>query len=425
MDRYLPIRDLFAREILDAGGRPAVEVELLADEDVVGAASVSLTDPERCAGRTESSREKSLSRKNAGDDSATCAVENINCCIAQELIGTNIFDQAEIDRILTRTGGTADGHGTGGPVTLAVSAAAARTAAGALNIPLYRYLGGTQAAGMPLPVVDMITGGPHVRNMPDFRGFMIVPPTGETFREQLRICIRVHHEVEDILRSRGMGNIQEERNDIQAGIRDAQEALCLIRSAAERAGRHVGGDLRIALDIGAPALYDIQEKAYLFSSEGRKRGGTVLRTTGEMTEYYRELVSQFPVSLIEDPFAPGDTKGWKNLSDSLPDRVRIISENLISADAGRPESGESRSGAVRIDVGRTGTLTDAFEQIKKVREMGAMVEIAHMGNRTADTLASDVAVASGAGYIRGGSLCGMEHVEIYNRLLKIEEQFPF
>ena len=186
MDRYVPIRDLFAREILDAGGRPAVEVEMLADKEVTGKASVSLTDPQRrrsrigdaAAGQSGANRESAV---------VSSVVENINSDIAQELIGTNIFDQAEIDRTLRRLDGVPDKHILNRAATLAVSAAAARTAAAALNVPLYRYLGGTQAIRMPVPVVDVINGGRNEEDMPDFRGFMIVPSIEGTFQEQLNI----------------------------------------------------------------------------------------------------------------------------------------------------------------------------------------------------------------------------------------------
>lgn len=424
MDRYLPIRDLFAREIIDAVGSPAVEVEMLTDENIVGTASISLTEHVRGADRMESSQE-SLHSKGTGAVSAAYAVENINCFIAQKLIGINVVDQAEIDRALFQMNETTDGNLSSGSVTMAVSAAAARTAASALDIPLYRYLGGTQAVKMPTPIVDVITGGPYVRNMPDFRGFMVIPLAEGAFHEKLRTCIQVYHELERILRSKGAEHMQECKNDMQPVIRDAQEALALIRSAVEHAAYPADRGVGIVLDIDASAMYDMRSKTYTFPSEGRKRGCMLQRTTEEMMEYYRKIISEFPVFSIEDPFAPEDRNGWENLSPSLSDKVQIVSGNPSFVDFDRKGVPERKNAVVRIDVGKAETVTNIFDQIKKARETGALIEITHMGNWTADTLAADVAVAAGAGYIRAGLPRGIENAEKYNRLLKIEEQFPF
>lgn len=320
MERQLPIRDIYAREILDSRGCSAVEVEILAGEDIIGTAAVSLLS--------------SCGEERTGSEDAAHAIENINCHIAQILIGKNIFDQKEIDSETVRLDGTMDKHVLGGEIILGVSAAAARTAAGALGIPLYRYLGGAQANRMPVPVVEIMTSVPCAETVPDIQGAVIVPAAKSPFHDQLWACSRVYHEIGHILRSRGPAQMRDQESGPESGLRDEEEILRVIRDAAERAGYRLGEDMMAALD--------------------------------------------------------GEESGWYD--------------------------------AVRVDIGLSGTLTEIFAVVKKAREAGRLIEISHSGNRTADTLVSDIAVASCAAYIRAGSLCGMEHAERYNRLLRIEEQ---
>ena len=419
MDRQLPIRDIFAREILDSRGNPTLEAEVLAGEDIVGRAAV----PSGASTGRYEALELRDREKRYGGRGVERAVENVNSILAPVVIGRDVFDQEGLDRALIEADGTRDKSNLGANAILGVSMAAAHAAAEAMKVPLYRYLGGVRAKQMPVPMMNIINGGVHADNSLDIQEFMIVPAEKEGFREQLRVCAEVYHSLKSLLKERGLHTSVGDEGGFAPDFKDTREALRTLRDAVEKAGYRMGRDIRIALDVAASELYDPDRKVYCFPGEGREKGEEVIRTTGEMTDYYLDLISEFPICSIEDPLDEEDWDGWSVLTGKIGDRVQLVGDDLFTTNAERLEKGIrlGAANAVLIKVNQIGTLTEAFETMKLAQEAGYNTVISHRSGETEDTTIADIAVAFNAGQIKTGAPCRSERVAKYNRLLRIEE----
>ena len=419
MDRQLPIRDIFAREILDSRGNPTLEAEVLAGEDIVGRAAV----PSGASTGRYEALELRDREKRYGGRGVERAVENVNSILAPVVIGRDVFDQEGLDRALIEADGTTDKSNLGANAILGVSMAAAHAAAEAMKVPLYRYLGGVRAKQMPVPMMNIINGGVHADNSLDIQEFMIVPAEKEGFREQLRVCAEVYHSLKSLLKDRGLHTSVGDEGGFAPDFKDTREALRTLRDAVEKAGYRMGRDIRIALDVAASELYDPDRKVYCFPGEGREKGEEVIRTTGEMTDYYLDLISEFPICSIEDPLDEEDWDGWSALTGKIGDRVQLVGDDLFTTNAERLEKGIrlGAANAVLIKVNQIGTLTEAFETMKLAQEAGYNTVISHRSGETEDTTIADIAVAFNAGQIKTGAPCRSERVAKYNRLLRIEE----
>ena len=419
MDRQLPIRDIFAREILDSRGNPTLEAEVLAGEDIVGRAAV----PSGASTGRYEALELRDREKRYGGRGVERAVENVNSILAPVVIGRDVFDQEGLDRALIEADGTRDKSNLGANAILGVSMAAAHAAAEAMKVPLYRYLGGVRAKQMPVPMMNIINGGVHADNSLDIQEFMIVPAEKEGFREQLRVCAEVYHSLKSLLKDRGLHTSVGDEGGFAPDFKDTREALRTLRDAVEKAGYRMGRDIRIALDVAASELYDPDRKVYCFPGEGREKGEKVIRTTGEMTDYYLDLISEFPICSIEDPLDEEDWDGWSVLTGKIGDRVQLVGDDLFTTNAERLEKGIrlGAANAVLIKVNQIGTLTEAFETMKLAQEAGYNTVISHRSGETEDTTIADIAVAFNAGQIKTGAPCRSERVAKYNRLLRIEE----
>ena len=419
MDRQLPIRDIFAREILDSRGNPTLEAEVLAGEDIVGRAAV----PSGASTGRYEALELRDREKRYGGRGVERAVENVNSILAPVVIGRDVFDQEGLDRALIEADGTRDKSNLGANAILGVSMAAAHAAAEAMKVPLYRYLGGVRAKQMPVPMMNIINGGVHADNSLDIQEFMIVPAEKEGFREQLRVCAEVYHSLKSLLKDRGLHTSVGDEGGFAPDFKDTREALRTLRDAVEKAGYRMGRDIRIALDVAASELYDPDRKVYCFPGEGREKGEKVIRTTEEMTAYYLDLISEFPICSIEDPLDEEDWDGWSALTGKIGDRVQLVGDDLFTTNAERLEKGIrlGAANAVLIKVNQIGTLTEAFETVKLAQEAGYNTVISHRSGETEDTTIADIAVAFNAGQIKTGAPCRSERVAKYNRLLRIEE----
>ena len=419
MDRQLPIRDIFAREILDSRGNPTLEAEVLAGEDIVGRAAV----PSGASTGRYEALELRDREKRYGGRGVERAVENVNSILAPVVIGRDVFDQEGLDRSLIEADSTRDKSNLGANAILGVSMAAAHAAAEAMKVPLYRYLGGVRAKQMPVPMMNIINGGVHADNSLDIQEFMIVPAEKEGFREQLRVCAEVYHSLKSLLKDRGLHTSVGDEGGFAPDFKDTREALRTLRDAVEKAGYRMGRDIRIALDVAASELYDPDRKVYCFPGEGREKGEKVIRTTEEMTDYYLDLISEFPICSIEDPLDEEDWDGWSVLTGKIGDRVQLVGDDLFTTNAERLEKGIrlGAANAVLIKVNQIGTLTEAFETMKLAQEAGYNTVISHRSGETEDTTIADIAVAFNAGQIKTGAPCRSERVAKYNRLLRIEE----
>lgn len=419
MDRQLPIRDIFAREILDSRGNPTLEAEVLAGEDTVGRAAV----PSGASTGKYEALELRDQEKRYGGYGVERAVENVNSILAHTVIGRDVFDQEGLDRAMLEADGTKDKSNLGANAILGVSMAAAHAAAAALKQPLYRYLGGVRAKQMPVPMMNIINGGVHADNSLDIQEFMIVPSGTGGFREQLQICSEVYHSLKSLLKERGFHTSVGDEGGFAPDLADTKEALRFLRDAVEKAGYRMGRDIQIALDVAASELYDPAKRAYCFEGEGRRKGESVIRTVEEMIEYYADLLSEFPICSIEDPLDEEDWEGWSALTERIGGSVQLVGDDLFTTNPERLKKGieMGAANAILIKVNQIGTLTEAFEAVKLAQEAGYNTIISHRSGETEDTTIADIAVAFNAGQIKAGAPCRSERVAKYNRLLRIEE----
>ena len=419
LDAKLPVRDIYARKILDCRGNPTVEAEVLAGENIVGRASAP--SGLICGDDTGSDVGKYCPDKIS--EMADRMVENINTCIAQELIGKNVFDQEEIDRTMSRLDGTENMSVMGAGAVLCVSAAAANAAAAALGQPLYRYLGGVQAKRIPVPAVPVICGRTSGSGM-DFQELLIVPSSSDTLWRQIEICGEISLMLGKVTAVRDIPAVGTDGRGYVLAVPDIKENMRLLRAAAEQAGYRWAKDITVAVNAAAETLYDRQRKTYYFFSESEKKGREICRNTQEMIDYYEELISEFPVSSIEDPLDREDWDGWAKLTEQLGERIQIVGNRIFRGDIKNLERGirTGAANAVYIRAGQQGTLTGLSDLLKTAREAGYSVIAGHNCGETADTAAADLAVAFGAAQIRFGAPLCMENAEKYNRLFRIAER---
>ena len=420
MNIFLPITDVYAREILDSRGNPTIEVEVLAGEDCLGRASV----PSGASTGQYEALELRDGKSRYGGMGVELAVEHVNARIAPAVIGLNVFEQPALDRLLIQLDGTENKSGLGANAMLGVSMAAARAAAKALRIPLYSYLGGVNAKRLPVPMMNIMNGGRHADNTIDIQEFMIMPVGACCFREGLRMCSEVYHALKGLLKKHGHSTAVGDEGGFAPNLPDAREALRFIMDAVVKAGYKPGKDIVAALDVAATELYDKNFKNYMFEGESKMHGYKVVRSAEELIDYYEELADEFPIVSIEDPLDEEDWDGWELLTARLGIRMQLVGDDLFVTNKKRLKKGIARgaANAILIKVNQIGTLTEAFDAIETAKNAGYRTIVSHRSGETADPIIADIAVAFGSGQIKTGAPCRSERVEKYNRLLRIEER---
>ena len=420
MYQYLPITDVYAREIIDSRGNPTIEVEVLAADKYLGRASV----PSGASTGRYEAVELRDGEERYGGKGVQQAAENVNTKIASEIIGKNVLDQIALDELLIRMDGTPNKRKMGANATLGVSMAAARAAAAALRLPLYSYLGGVNAKTMPIPMMNIMNGGQHADNTIDIQEFMIMPSGACCFREGLRMCSEIYHHLKALLKKQGYSTGVGDEGGFAPNLKDAKEALAFIMEAVQAAGYEPGEDIRIALDVAASELYDSKLKKYVFAGESSMHGFKVARTAEELIDYYEELASEFPVVSIEDPLDEEDWEGWELLTARLERDIQLVGDDLFVTNVRRLRKGIERSvaNAILIKVNQIGTLTEAFDAIETAKKAGYQAIISHRSGETEDAVIADIAVAFNAGQIKTGAPCRAERTSKYNQLLRIEER---
>ncbi len=414
MYQYLPITDVYAREILDSRGNPTVEVEVLAGENIYGRASVpsgaSTGQFEAVELRDGESRYRGLG--------VTRAIDNVNTKIAPELVGVNVFKQTEIDHIMMKLDGTSNKSNLGANAMLGVSMAVAKAAANALQIPLYRYLGGVSAKTMPIPMMNILNGGKHADNTVDFQEFMIMPVGACCFKEGLRMCAEIYHTLKKILKEENLNTAVGDEGGFAPNLADAKETLQYIVKAIEKAGYKAGDEVAIALDVAASELYNKEFRKYVFEGED------VIRSSEELVDYYEMLVTEFPIISIEDPMDEEDWEGWGLMTKRLGNKIQLVGDDLFVTNTERLRKGIERkvANAILIKVNQIGTLTEAFEAIELAKKSGYRNIVSHRSGETEENIIADIAVAFNTGQIKTGAPCRSERVAKYNQLLRIEEE---
>ena len=413
MYQYVPIKDVYAREILDSRGNPTIEVDVLTSYDVCERASVPSG---ASTGKFEAHELRDGGERYRGLG-VRKAVDYVNTRIAPELVGMNVLDQAGIDRFIRKLDGTEDKSNLGANAILGISLAVAKTAAKTLKIPLFQYLGGVNAKRMPIPMMNILNGGRHANNSLDVQEFMIMPVGAENFQEALQMGTEIYHKLKNILNKEGKSTAVGDEGGFAPQLRDAREAIRYLLTAIQEAGYIAGEEVVIALDIAASELYDAETRKYVFEGE------QVERSTDEMVEYYQALVQEFPIVSIEDPFDEEDWEGFVKLTEKIGKEVQIVGDDLFVTNLKRLQQGikKAAANAILVKVNQIGTLTEAMEAMELAKSAGYRCVVSHRSGETEECLISDLAVAFQTGQIKTGAPCRGERIVKYNQLLRIEE----
>ena len=420
MDKYVPIRDVYAREILDSRGNPTIEVEILVGEKTVGCASVPSG---ASTGKYEAIELRDGEARYMGKG-VEHAADHVNAQIAPEIVGMNVLDQRGLDEVLKRLDGSRNKGKLGANAILGVSMAVARTAAKISERPLYTYLGGVQARTLPVPMMNIMNGGRHADNTIDIQEFMIMPVGAKNFKEGLRMCAEIYHSLKKLLKKEELSTAVGDEGGFAPNLPDAQAALAYIVRATEEAGYKAGEEVSLALDVAATELYDRSFKKYVFEGESKTKDYKVIRSSEELIDYYEGLIEQFPIVSIEDPLDEEDWDGWELLTTRLGLHTQLVGDDLFVTNTKRLKKGIEKevANAILIKVNQIGTLTEALDTVEMAQKAGYRTIVSHRSGETADTLIADLAVAVGAGQIKTGAPCRSERVEKYNQLLRIEER---
>ena len=420
MKDYIAIEGIAAREILDSRGNPTVEVEVFTEGDYVGRASVP-------SGASTGAFEACELRD--GDSSrymgrgVTKAVDNVNNEIADALLGCNVLDQCELDRLMIELDGTPNKSRLGANAILGVSLACAKAAAAALGLSLYSYIGGVNAKVLPVPMMNIINGGKHADNSISCQEFMIMPVGAKSFREALRWCAQVFHTLKSILKERGYSTAVGDEGGFAPNLKSDEEAVMIIVDAIEQAGFRPYDDFRIALD---PASTEMYEEAKKVGEVGKYRFWKTdkLFTAEEMVDFWADWVSKYPIISIEDGMAEEDWAGWDMLTKRLGGKIQLVGDDLFVTNTERLKKGIKLGAAnsILIKVNQIGTLTETLEAIECANRAGYTAVTSHRSGETEDTTIADIAVATNAGQIKTGAPSRTDRTAKYNRLLRIEEE---
>ncbi|MCI9569179.1 MAG: phosphopyruvate hydratase [Lachnospiraceae bacterium] len=420
MDMDYEIVRVHGREILDSRGNPTVEAEVELESGVIGTAAVpsgaSTGKYEACELRDGGGRYLGKGVKKA--------VEHINHELSEAIMFENVLNQKRIDTLLIEADGSENKERLGANAILAVSLAAARAAANAVGLPLYRYLGGVYGGSLPVPMMNILNGGKHADNTVDLQEFMIMPVGAECFSEGLRMCAEIYHTLKALLGKDGYSTGVGDEGGFAPNLKDSEEVLDYLMRAVRETGYEPGTDIKIAIDAASSELYNEQTGYYEFPGESAMSGKKVERSTQEMVDYFKRLAEEYPICSIEDALHEEDWEGWKLLTEALGDRVQLVGDDLFVTNTKRLKKGIRlhAGNAILIKVNQIGTLTESMEAIETARKAGYRTVISHRSGETEDALIADLSVAVNAGQIKTGAPCRSERVAKYNRLLKIEEE---
>ena len=418
---HTAITDIHGREILDSRGNPTVEVEVELENGAIGLAAVPSG---ASTGDNEALELRDGDKSRYRGKGVLKAVENVNDRIAPRLLEYDATDQVGIDRLMMELDGTENKAELGANAILGVSLAVARAAAESLGLPLYRYIGGSNANVLPVPMMNIINGGVHSDAPIDFQEFMVRPIGAPTFREGLRMGAEIFHALKDVLHDRGLSTAVGDEGGFAPALDGVEDAIEVILTAIRDAGykpglKAQGGDVSIALDVASSEFYENGE--YVFAKAAR--GGEPVRKSAEaMTDYLAELVNNYPIDSIEDGMDQGDWDGWRLLTEKIGDRCQLVGDDLFVTNVKYLRRGidEKCGNSILIKVNQIGTLTETLDAIEMAHKAGFTAVVSHRSGETEDTTIADIAVATNTGQIKTGSLSRSDRIAKYNRLLRIE-----
>ena len=413
---FSTIIDVTAREILDSRGNPTVEVDVLLDDGSFGRAAVPSG---ASTGAYEAIELRDTKAKRYLGKGVARAVKNVNEIIAPEVLGMDACCQEDIDGFMIELDGTANKSKLGANAILGVSLAAAKAAADSAALPLYRYLGGCNANILPVPMMNILNGGKHSDNNVDFQEFMIMPIGAKDFPNALRMGAEVFHTLKKVLAGKGYATSVGDEGGFAPMLKSNEEALKVIMDAIKKAGYKAGKDIAIALDPAATEMFDSKAKSYKFFKSAPKKK----ISSDAMVAHWAGWVDKYPIISIEDGLAEDDWAGWTKLNKKIGDKIQLVGDDLFVTNTRRLAKGIKLgcANSILIKLNQIGTLTETFEAINMARRAGWTAVISHRSGETEDSTIADLAVATGVGQIKTGSLCRTDRICKYNQLLRISE----
>lgn len=408
------IVDVFAREILDSRGNPTIEVDVELEGGALGRAAVpsgASTGEHEAVELRDGDKSRYLGK------GVTKAVENVNDVIAPEIVGEDATNQVLLDKIMIELDGTPNKSKLGANAILGVSLAAAKAAAETFGLPLYQYIGGTNAKVLPVPMMNILNGGSHADNNVDLQEFMVMPAGVDTFAESLRMGAEIFHNLKAVLKGKGYNTAVGDEGGFAPNLQSNEEALQVIMEAIEKAGYKAGEQVFIAMDPASSEFYDKKKAKYILASEGKEL------SAAEMVDYYANLVAKYPIVSIEDGMAEDDWEGWKLMTDKLGSKIQIVGDDLFVTNTKRLSRGikEGIANSILIKVNQIGSLTETLDAIEMAKTAAYTAVVSHRSGETEDSTIADIVVATNAGQIKTGSACRTDRIAKYNQLLRIEE----
>ncbi len=410
------IARVIARQILDSRGNPTIEAEVITNSGAVGRAAVPSG---ASTGIHEAVELRDGDKKVYMGKGVLKAIKHVNQEINDALQGMYIFDQNEIDRVMIALDGTENKGKLGANAILAVSLASARAAAEECGMPLYRYVGGVNANTLPIPLMNILNGGSHADNSIDFQEFMIVPAKADSFGQSLRMGVEVFHHLKNVLKKKGFSTNVGDEGGFAPNIKSNEEAIEIVLKAIESAGYKPGKDIWIAMDAATSEMYDAKTGLYKFhKSDGREL------SSSDMVTYWKDWTKKYPIVSIEDGLAEDDWKGWKELTETIGDKVQLVGDDLFVTNVKRLGRGikEGVANSILVKVNQIGSLTETIDAINLATQNSYTNIMSHRSGETEDTTIADLAVAMNSGQIKTGSASRTDRIAKYNQLLRIEEE---
>ncbi|OUP48079.1 phosphopyruvate hydratase [Pseudoflavonifractor sp. An184] len=416
MKQMIEIVDVVGREILDSRGNPTVEVEVYLEDGTMGRAAVPSG---ASTGIYEACELRDGDKSRYNGKGVEKAVSNVNTEIAEALIGTNVLDQVAIDKMLIELDGTPNKSRLGANAILGASLACAKAAAESLGTSLYNYIGGVNAKQLPVPMMNILNGGAHATNNVEIQEFMVMPVGATSFREALRMCAEVFHQLKTTLKENGTpaAGVGDE-GGYAPNLKKDEDALKVIVQAIEEAGYKPGEDFKIAIDAASSEWWDEEQKLYIQPKSGKKL------TQQQLVNMWKKFADNYPIISLEDGMAETDWEGWAMLTKAIGDRVQLVGDDLFVTNVERLATGiEKKVGnAILIKVNQIGTLTETLDAIQMANRAGYTAIVSHRSGETEDATIADIAVALNAGQIKTGAPSRTDRVAKYNQLLRIEEE---
>ena len=409
------IASIHARQILDSRGNPTVEVDILTENEHLGRAAVPSG---ASTGVHEAVELRDGNKKLYGGKGVLKAVKNINTILTDNLLGWDVADQTGIDAMMIALDGTPNKGKLGANTILAISMAVAKAAALEANLPLYRYIGGTNAKILPIPMMNILNGGSHADNKIDFQEFMVMPVGASSFSEGLQWGVDIFHTLKTVLKKKGYSTNVGDEGGFAPNIQSNEEAIETVMTAITAAGYKAGSQIAIALDPAVSEMYDKAKKVYHFhKSDGKKL------SSEKMVDYWANWVKQYPIISIEDGMAEDDWKGWKLMTDTLGKKIQLVGDDLFVTNVNRLERGikEGIANGLLVKVNQIGTITETINAVSMAQQNGFNTIMSHRSGETEDTTIADLAVALNCGQIKTGSASRTDRMAKYNQLIRIEE----